>query len=190
MQRQPIPFDPRALDAFVAMAGARAWATRMAEICRRAASGPRAGQAIRQRHALELAIERLRGPLTRPPSTAERHAARLAADAVALFRQSSARGKARLRGSLHAALSGHCTLVPLFHLLRTAGLQRARGFQVAFPGLEEDSPYDLLISRGTNEAEVACDVVSAEEGRLVHRGAWSHLVDRLEGELRSWLKTY
>jgi hypothetical protein len=190
MYRQPIPFDPRALDAFVAMAGARAWAVRMAEIGRRAASGPRAGQAIRQRHALELAIERLRGPLTRPPSIAERHAARLATDAVTLFRQSSAPGKARLRAMLHAALSGHGTLVPLFHLLRTAGLQRARGFQVAFAGLEDDAPYDLLIARGLVEAEVACDVVSAEEGRLVHRGAWSHLADRVEGELRIWLRTY
>ena len=80
------PYDPKALDAFVALAGAPLWAARMAEIARRAASGPRAGQAARQRHALELAIERLRGTLTRPPSAAELHAARLAGDAVALSR--------------------------------------------------------------------------------------------------------
>jgi hypothetical protein len=190
MHRQPLPFDPRALDAFVALAGVRVWAARMAEIGGRAMSGPRAGQAIRQRHALELALERLRGPLNRPPSTAERHAARLAADAVTLSRQSSARGKARLRARLHAALTGDGTLVPVFHLLRTAGLQRARGFRIEFAGLENDAPYDLLIARGSLEAEVACDVVSAEEGRLFHRSAWSHLVDRVEGELRTWLRTY
>ena len=60
MQPQPPPYDPPALDAFVALAGPRLWAARMAEIGRYAACGPRAGQAIRQRHALELAIERLR----------------------------------------------------------------------------------------------------------------------------------
>ncbi|MGA9016435.1 MAG: hypothetical protein WB509_28410, partial [Acetobacteraceae bacterium] len=84
MQPQPPPYDPPALDAFVALAGMRLWTARMADIGRRAACGPRAGQAIRQRHALELAIERLRGTLTRPPSVAELHAVRLAGDAVTL----------------------------------------------------------------------------------------------------------
>ena len=37
--------------------GARVWSARMAEIAQFARSGPRAGQAIRQRHALELAID-------------------------------------------------------------------------------------------------------------------------------------
>src|SRR6185312_2036033 len=93
MQRQSLPFDLRALEAFVALAGARVWSARLAEINSRSLSGPRAGQAVRQRHALELAIERLRGTLTRPPSIAERHAARLAADAAMLARQLSTQGK-------------------------------------------------------------------------------------------------
>jgi hypothetical protein len=190
MQRQPLPFDPCALDAFVAFAGAHTWTARMAEIDCHAALGPRAGQAIRQRHALELAIERLRGPLTRPLSTAERHAARLAADAADLARDLTGRGKTRLRERLQAALFGDGTLVPLFHMLRTASLQRSRGFRVAFAGLEDDAPYDLLLARGSLEAEVACEVVSAEEGRLVHRGAWFRLADRVDAELRAWLSAY
>ena len=40
------------------------------------------------------------------------------------------------------------TLVPVFHMLRTAALQRSRGFQVRFAGLENGAPYDLLLSRG------------------------------------------
>ena len=36
MQPQPPPYDPQALDAFVALAGARRWSARMAEIARRA----------------------------------------------------------------------------------------------------------------------------------------------------------
>jgi hypothetical protein len=190
MQPQPLPFDPHALNAFVALAGARPWAARLAEIGRHAASGPRAGQAIRQRHAIELAIERLRGTLTRPPSTAELHAARLASDAVALLRGLSRQGRARLRQTLAACLAGEATLVPVFHMLRTAALQRSRGFQVTFAGLEEGAPYDLCIARGSQEAEVVCDVISAEEGRLVHRSAWFRLADRVDADLRAWLTAY
>jgi hypothetical protein len=190
MQPQPPPYDPPALDAFVALAGPRLWAARMAEIGRRATCGPRAGQAIRQCHALELAIERLRGTLTRPPSAAELQAARLAGDAVTLARALSAQGRGRLRGKLRAALAGDGTLVPVFHMLRTAALQLSRGFTVAFAGLEDDAPYDLLIARDAAEAEVACEVVSAEEGRLVHRRAWSHLADQVDADLRNWLAAY
>ena len=49
-------------NAFVALTGRRAWAARQAEIKARTASGPREGQAMRQRYAIELTIERLRGP--------------------------------------------------------------------------------------------------------------------------------
>ena len=58
---------------------------------------------------------------------------------------------------------------------------------MTFPGLADAAPYDLLIARGQLEAEVACEVVSAEEGRLVQRGAWSHLADRVDADLRAWL---
>jgi hypothetical protein len=187
MQPQPPPYQPRALDAFVALAGTDAWAARLGEIGQRAAAGPRAGQTIRQRHALELAIERLRGPLTRPPSRAELYAAWLASDAVGLAQSLPQRGRARLCAKLRTALSGDGTLVPVFHILRTAALQAARGFRVVFAGLEDAVPYDLLIARGALEAEIACEVVSAEEGRLVPRNVWSHLADRADTDLRAWL---
>jgi hypothetical protein len=187
MQPRPPPFDPRALDAFVALAGARTWSARIADIHCLAACGPRAGLATRQRHAVELAIERLRGPLQRPALTAELHAARLAGEAVALAGRLTPHGRTRLRERLRAGLRGAGTLMSLFHLLRTAVLQRERGFLVGFAGFEEDASYDLLLVSGTAEAEVVCDVVSAEEGRLVHRGAWWRLADRMEADLRDWL---
>jgi len=190
MHPQPPPYDPAILEAFVALAGERPWTARMAEIGQRAAIGRRAGQAIRQRHALELAIERLRGALPRVPTAAELHAARLAGDAVALSRALNAPGRKRLRQRLGCALAGNGTLVPLFHMLRTAALQASRGFTVAFPGLAEAAPYDLLIERGALEAEIACEVVSAEEGRQVHRGAWSCLADQVDDDLRTWLSAY
>ena len=187
MQPRPPPFDPRALDAFVALAGAKAWSARIAEIHRLASSGPRAGLAILQRHAVELAIERLRGPLQRPPSVPELHAARLAGEAVALASRLSPHGRTRLRERLRAGLGSDGTLMSLFHLLRTAVLQRDRGFEVGFAGFEQDASYDLLLVSGVVEAEVVCDMVSAEEGRLVHRGAWSRLADRMDDDLREWL---
>jgi hypothetical protein len=187
MQPQTLPFSPAALDAFVALVGEPTWLARIAEIAGRVASGPRIGQTLRQRHSLELAIERLRGSLARPPTRAEIRAARLAADMVVLFRQLTVRGRARLRRRMADALAGDETLLPLFHLLRTAALQRGRGFEVRFTGLEADAPFDLLITRGTLQAEVACDVISAEVGRLVHRTAWSHLTDRVTDDLRGWL---
>lgn len=188
MQPQPPPYDPRMLDAFVALLGTRRWTARMAEIAGRTAAGPRSGQFLRQRYALELAIERLRGALARPPSAAELHAAKLAGDAVGLWRRLGTRGKAALKHRLNAALVADGTLVPVFHMLRTAALQASRGFLVAYPGLEQGTPYDLVISSGALEAEISCEVVSAEEGRLVHRSAWSQLVDRVDGHLRSWLR--
>jgi hypothetical protein len=187
MQPRPPPFDRRGLDAFVALAGAMTWSARIREIHRLAASGPRAGLATRQRHAVELAIERLRGPMARPASTPELHAARLASEAAALATRLTPHGRTRLRERLRAGLGGEGTLMSLFHLLRTAVLQRERGFQVGFAGFEQDASYDLLLVSGMVEAEIVCDIVSAEEGRLVHRGAWFRLADRMDAYLRAWL---
>ena len=59
-----------------------------------------------------------------------------------------------------------------------------------FAGLEEDTSFDLLLARDGQEAEIACDVVSAEEGHGVHRGAWSQLCDRIDPELQAWLASH
>ncbi len=95
-----------------------------------------------------------------------------------------------MRKSLRAALTGGNTLVPLLHLVRTAARQRSRGFEVRFAGFEDNAPFDLLIRRDGVEAEIACDVVSAEEGRDVHRGAWVNLVDRVDPDLQTWLAAH
>src|SRR5579871_43511 len=190
MHLQRPPFDPHGLDAFVALVGAEAWSRRMAELARLANTGPRVAQATRHRHALELAIERLRGTLARPPSPAEQLAARFASDILALDRTLPVRGNSRLHQALTNATTGDGTLVPLFHLLRTASLQRARGFTVQFAGLADGRPFDLLIANGAHAAEVACDVVSAEAGRLLHRSAWARLADTLDPHLRTWLATH
>ncbi|MGE4046540.1 MAG: hypothetical protein AB7F35_16900 [Acetobacteraceae bacterium] len=182
--------SPKDLDAFVAVAGETAWMTRLAEIRDLAARGPRAGMAIRQRHAVELVIERLRRPLRRTPSAAEHRLGQLAAGAAALARLSGGKLRGGLERALSKALTGEATLIPLFHQMRTAAMHEARGFTVRFAGLEEDAPYDLLLRRDRVEAEVACDVISAEEGRGVHRGVWFRLADRIDPDLQTWLAAH
>jgi hypothetical protein len=182
--------EASALGEFVALIGARQWAARLSEIARKSAAGPRAGKAIVQRHAIELAIERLRRPLQREASGPERRMAQLAREAVGVSETLSAKGRGKLRGLLGRAMLGGNTLAAPFHLLRTASMQRARGFEVGFAGLEENAPFDLLLSRNGAEAEVACDVVSAEEGRGVHRGAWFRLADRIDPDLQTWLAAH
>ena len=183
--------DSAALQAFVEGFGTQAWCDRLAGLERAASAPSRIGRAVAQRHVIELTINRWRVPgRNRPPSKAERRIASLAADASRLFDQLGSGSRDRLRAQLRQAADADNTLIPAFHLLRIASLQRARGFDVAFTGLEDGARFDLLLHRAGQEAEVACDVVSAEDGRGVHRGAWSHLCDRIDPELQTWLASH
>jgi hypothetical protein len=191
MNRPAETIDPAALKAFVDGFGPKAWAERVGELERAVAGGTRTGRATQQRHVIELTINRwLRPGRNRPPSLAERHIAALAADASRLFDALPQAGRDRFRAKLRAAAIGCNTLIPSFHKLRIAAMQRARGFDVQFAGLEEEASFDLLLHRDGQEAEVACDVVSAEDGRGVHRGAWSRLCDRIDPELQTWLASH
>ena len=183
--------DTAALDAFVEGFGKAAWRTRLAELEAAANSSSRAGRVALQRHVIELTIEgwRNRGR-NRLPSPAELRITDLAADASRLFDALPGVGRARLRAALQLAATANNTLIPSFHLLRTAALHRGHGFAVQFAGLEEAASFDLLLARDGQEAEIACDVVSAEEGHGVHRGAWSQLCDRVDPELQAWLASH
>jgi hypothetical protein len=178
------------LGPFLGLVGARRWLDRLTEIRDLAASGPRAGQAIRQRHGIALSLEKLRRQPAAEPSAADVLLGRIAAEIPRIAANLTPKGRERLIEQLRFGLSGMNTLIPVFHLVRTAMLQRSRGFTVAFSGLEDDTPHDLLLSRDQIEAEVACDVVTAEEGRGVHRGAWFRLADRIDPDLQIWLAAH
>lgn len=180
---------PDAAAALVRIAGAKPWRKRMTELAERARCGQRGGRALVQRHALELVLDR-QACGTPAASRAERIVAALAQEAVATHAALSAPGRAALRTRLRAALEGEATLAPLMHLFRVAALQRARGFTVRHAGLVDGTAHDLLIARDGAEAEIACDAISAEEGRDVHRGAWSSLVDLVDGDLQTWLAAH
>ncbi len=191
MTQPPKAIDPLSLRAFIDAFGKRAWADRLRVLEQEAGKPTRRGRATLQRHVIELTVNRWCKPgSNRPPSPAETRIASLAADASRLFDDLSSASRDRLRESLRDAAAGDNTLVPVFHLLRTASLQRARGFDVAFAGLEDEASFDLLIHRHGQEVEVACDVVSAEDGRGVHRGAFSNLCDRVDPELQTWLASH
>ena len=172
--------------SFVDLAGQRHWRARLAALRARAAAG-REGRHLLTRHAIEFTLDRLAGGAA--PQPHERAIAALAADAVALARSLSEVARGRLRDRVRESLEGDATLVALFHLLRTAALQRARGFSVRFAALEGES-FDLLVARDGVEAEIVCDVISAEEGRDVHRGAWVRLVDQVDPDLQTWLAAH
>jgi hypothetical protein len=181
-------FSP--LEPFLSLIGVQPWQARLTEIRDLAASGPRAGQAIRQRHGVELSLEKLRRQPTAKPSAADLLLGRIAAEIADIAAELTAHGRDRLIEQLQLGLKGQNTLIPIFHLARTAMLQRSRGFAVAFSGLEDGTPHDLLLRRDAIEAEVACDVVTAEEGRGVHRGAWFRLADRIDPDLQIWLAAH
>jgi hypothetical protein len=177
-----------AAEAFVDLVGKRVWSSRMAELAQVTACGQRSGRALMQYHGIEVAIERLRRRgLNRALAPGEIAIAAMAADTVRVHRNLTRAGRERFRVTIRAGLAGRATLVSAFHILRTAAMQRERGFEVGFAGFEEEAPFDLLLSRNRVEAEVACDVVSAEAGRDVHRGAWVRLVDAIDPDLQTWL---
>ncbi|MGG5888110.1 hypothetical protein ACLF3G_13305 [Falsiroseomonas sp. HC035] len=183
--------DPADLDRFRTLCGARLWAKRLGDLTQRAAVASLSGKAAQQRHALELVLARLADPKAFARATpAERHATAFAREAVKLAERLPTPQRAKLHAEIAAGLTGEATLMPLFHLLRTAALHRRRGFEVTFAGLTEDASYDLLIRREGVEAEVVCEAVSAEDGREVHRGDWCALVDKVNPDLQTWLAAH
>lgn len=197
-----VPSDTAAADAalaeagdacrgFMALAGEAAWRDRMADLAARARPQSWRGRAAQQRHALELLLARLADPRQTPKlNRAEQQVLALAQAAVALADTLPEPSRLRLRERLLAGLTGEATLIPLFHLLREASRQRARGFTVHFAGLAEEAPYDLLLQRDGAEAELACCTVSAEEGRHMPRGDWFALVDGINPDLQTWLAAH
>jgi hypothetical protein len=180
-----------AADGFVDLVGKRVWTARMGELALITATGQRAGRALLQYHGIEITIERLRRRgLNRPLTHGEIAIATLAAEAVRVHRNLSRNGRERFRLAVRSGLAGRATLVSAFHILRTATMQRDRGFEIAFAAFEDAAPFDLLLSRNGVEAEVACDVISAEAGRDVHRGAWVQLVDAVDPDLQTWLAAH
>jgi len=178
------------LEPLIRLIGPNLWRQRIGDIRDKASKGPRAGLAIRQRHSLELTIENLRRPRNRALTQGERVVANIAIAIAPIANGLTARGRDRLVEQLRQALTADNTLIPVFHLVRTALMQQVRGFTVQFSGLEDGAPYDLLLQRAGADAEVACDVVTAEEGRGVHRGAWFRLADSVDLDLQAWLAAH
>jgi hypothetical protein len=189
---RPVPpggDDLALLRRFIGLCGAD-WVERIEMVLGAAARGGLAGRGLVQQHAIALAIARLNQGTGRPVSAAEREIASLAGDLVMLHKRLGGDGRARLEQRLACGLQGDGTLVPLFHLARTAALQRSRGFEVIDAGLDEGAAFDLLIRRDGEAAELACETVSAEEGHGLHRSAWFDLVDGIDPDLQTWLSAH
>jgi hypothetical protein len=195
MMQRVVPFSSADLDStglvpWLALVGERRWQQRLEEIRDLSASGRRAGQALRQRHAIELGLDKFRRHHGATLSVTEALLGQIAAEIPRIATELTRHGRDRLIQSIQLGLTGQNTLIPLFHLIRIALLQRARGFTVAFSGLDRENPHDLLLTREQIEVEIACDVMTAEEGRGVHRGAWFRLADRIDPDLQTWLAAH
>jgi hypothetical protein len=195
MMQRVVPFSSADLDStglvpWLALVGERRWQQRLEEIRDLSASGRRAGQALRQRHAIELGLDKFRRHHGATLSVTEALLGQIAAEIPRIATELTRHGRDRLIQSIQLGLTGQNTLIPLFHLIRIALLQRARGFTVAFSGLDRETPHDLLLTREQIEVEIACDVMTAEEGRGVHRGAWFRLADRIDPDLQTWLAAH
>lgn len=176
---------------FAGLVGSRIWSIRLADLGRECASGLRTGRAIVQRHIIEITLERLRrGCRSRATTGHEQAIVEMAGELCAASQWLQAAGRKRLRETIVAGLQGDDSLMPIFHLARTALRHRRRGFEVSYTGFAEQTAHDLVISRDGQSCEVACDVVSAEEGRDLHRGAWVRLVDRIDPDLQTWLAAH
>ncbi|MDE8342428.1 MAG: hypothetical protein POG24_01250 [Acidocella sp.] len=173
---------------FIALVGKSAWRERVQTIAERTNKPTRSSKLAATQFMAECAIEKARRGL--PLSTGEASFVNLATRLPMLHETLSASGKTRLSETLEAAMLGDATVIPLLHLMHTAELQNARGFEVAFTGLNDATPFDLLITRDGVAAEVACEPISAEDGRAVHRGAWTALVDRVDPDLQTWLAAH
>ena len=79
-----------------------------------------------QNHAIELVIDRLsRGQPNRKLSPAEQLITTYATDAVRLHEQLTAAGRQRFEAALSASMTGSNGFIGVFHLMRTAALQRS-----------------------------------------------------------------
>src|SRR3954454_5131711 len=134
MPRSSAQLDSTGLASLLSLIGPRLWQDRLAEIRDLATSGRRAGQALRQRHGVELSLEKLRRYPGAMPSVTEALLGQYAAEIPHIAAGLTPAGRDRLVGQLRHALSGQNTLIPLIHLIRTAMAQRARGFTVTFSG--------------------------------------------------------
>ncbi len=182
---KPIDLAPR----FRQLCGAQL-TVRAESLAATIALSPRAGRVLQARHALELTLARLLEPGRAPTSSAERRILAFAERLATLHARLPPSGQPRLEAAIDHALSGTQSLVPLFHLVRTIALQQGRGFAVHPAGLADGAPYDLLLTRADEHAELACETVSADDGRDLHRSAWFHLVDGIDPDLQTWLSAH
>jgi hypothetical protein len=125
------------LAPLITLVGVRCWKERLAEIRDLLASGPRAGQALRQRHCIELSLDKLRRNPGARLSVTEALLGQIAAEIPLIATELTQPGRDRLIERLQLGLSGQNTLIPVFHLIRTALLQRDPDLQIwlaAHPG--------------------------------------------------------
>jgi hypothetical protein len=172
------------LSQFVSIAGWSRWKARLAELDEVYQRSPVTQSYLRERHALEFELSRLRqrrqttGRLAkRVESTEFYRLASMATATVAVHRQLSATGKNRLRGMLLKALNSDFRAIE--HEVHIATHLVSRGFDVRPTDMEGEARFDYLANNGDREVEIECKSVGYDLGRKVHLGDFNALAERL-----------
>lgn len=132
--------------------------------------------------AAQLAILKNHGSLLPEQIVPNSMAALLfAGTVVELQERLGPRGRVRLQGRLRDALKS--TFSGLYLELDLAIELLQQGFDVTFPDLEADAPWDLSFVRDGIAGELECKSLSADAGRKIHRKDFYRFVDSLRGLL-------
>jgi hypothetical protein len=172
------------LPAFVQLAGEDAWWKRVNQLERDARRSEFQTKIVLDHHWLEMEIAaqiaflrdhgRLLPEQILPNSMA---ALRFAATVAELHERLGARGRVRLQGRLRGALKS--TFSGFYLELDLAIELLQQGFDVTFPDLEADAPWDLSFARNGIAGELECKSLSADAGRKIHRKDFYRFVDSL-----------
>jgi hypothetical protein len=181
-----------AIRQFMGLVGRPAWTARVRALENQIKRQPTLRHAIRRRYLLEMAFDQLdrrvrnRNETRALPeqSAALAEIAGVIGDAAEILTKA---GRATLQERLRAAFGDDGNLAEALHPFAVARRFLELGFTVAFPGLEKDTPHDLLVAKDGIDADVVCVAVGSDPGRAVNSDDWFQLIDLIDPALRAYV---
>lgn len=164
------------LQALRNITGSEAWVRRFEWLRRELSENPLMGDWLRERCAIELAMQEVlsSSPLV-PNQPLELHTraqyelVAFAAGTVRCYEHLSEGGRRRLRGVLLDGLKEDKGLLSVQHEITTAVHLMSRGFNVEFQDMEHGRGVDFIARKDNVEIEIECKMFSADLGRKIHR---------------------
>jgi hypothetical protein len=96
-----------------------------------------------------------------------------------VYERLTAKGQARIRGSVRDGLGDKKGISPFAAELRTAVQLMLNGFDVQFTDLEGIDRFDFLVAKGDIAVEIDCKAPSGDVGRQIHGWRFRELANQL-----------